>query len=102
MKIIKRNGKEVQFDELKITAAIEKANNEVVETERLTSEEIDNMTNNVKYQCEKMKRALSVEEIQNLVEDEIMKLNAFSVARKYITYRYKKMCIRDRTSTYFQ
>ena len=102
MKIIKRNGKEVQFDELKITAAIEKANNEVVETERLTSEEIDNMTNNFKYQCEKMKRALSVEEIQNLVEDEIMKLNAFSVARKYITYRYKKMCIRDRTSTYFQ
>lgn len=99
MKIIKRNGKEVQFDELKITAAIEKANNEVVETERLTSEEIDNMTNNVKYQCEKMKRALSVEEIQNLVEDEIMKLNAFSVARKYITYRYKRALVRKANTT---
>ena len=99
MKIIKRNGKEVQFDELKITAAIEKANNEVVETERLTNEEIDNMTNNVKYQCEKIKRALSVEEIQNLVEDEIMKLNAFSVARKYITYRYKRALFRKANTT---
>ena len=99
MKIIKRNGKEVQFDELKITAAIEKANNEVVETERLTSEEIDNMTNNVKYQCEKMKRALSVEEIQNLVEDEIMKLNAFSVARKYITYRFQRALARQSNTT---
>lgn len=99
MKIIKRNGKEVQFDESKITAAIEKANNEVVETDRLTHEEIDNMTNNVKYRCEKMKRALSVEEIQNLVEDEIMKLNAFSVARKYITYRYKRALVRKANTT---
>lgn len=99
MKIIKRNGKEVQFDELKITAAIEKANHEVVETERLTEEEIDNMTNNVKYRCKKMKRALSVEEIQNLVEDEIMKLNAFAVARKYITYRYKRALVRKANTT---
>ncbi|MCD8027118.1 MAG: anaerobic ribonucleoside-triphosphate reductase [Erysipelotrichaceae bacterium] len=99
MKIIKRNGTEVQFDEQKITAAIEKANNEVVETERLSEEEIDNMTNNVKYQCAKMTRALSVEEIQNLVEDEIMKMNAFSVARKYITYRYKRALIRKSNTT---
>ena len=67
MKIIKRNVKEVQFDELKISAAIEAANKEVVETDRLSAEDIDNMTNNVKYRCEKMNRALSVEEIQNLV-----------------------------------
>ncbi len=99
MKIIKRNGTEVQFDEQKITAAIEKANNEVVETERLSAEDIDNMTNNVKYQCAKMKRALSVEEIQNLVEDEIMKMNAFSVARKYITYRYKRALVRKSNTT---
>ncbi|MFR7591926.1 MAG: anaerobic ribonucleoside-triphosphate reductase [Longibaculum sp.] len=99
MKIIKRNGAEVQFDELKITAAIEKANKEVVETERLSEEDIDNITNNVKYQCEKMRRALSVEEIQNLVEDEIMKLNAFSVARKYITYRYKRALVRKANTT---
>ncbi|MCD7894372.1 MAG: anaerobic ribonucleoside-triphosphate reductase [Erysipelotrichaceae bacterium] len=99
MKIIKRNGTEVQFDEQKITAAIEKANNEVVETERLSDEDIDNMTNNVKYQCAKMTRALSVEEIQNLVEDEIMKMNAFSVARKYITYRYKRALVRKSNTT---
>ena len=99
MKIIKRNGKEVQFDELKISAAIEAANKEVVETDRLSAEDIDNMTNNVKYRCEKMNRALSVEEIQNLVEDEIMKLNAFAVARKYITYRYKRALVRKANTT---
>lgn len=99
MKIIKRNGSEMRFDELKITAAIEKANNEVVETERLSDEDIDNITNNVKYQCEKMRRALSVEEIQNLVENEIMKLNAFAVARKYITYRYKRALVRKANTT---
>ena len=99
MNIIKRNGAEVKFDPMKVIAAIAKANSEVVETERLTAEEIDNMTNNVKYRCEKMKRALSVEEIQNLVEDEIMKLNAFSVARKYITYRYKRSLARKANTT---
>ena len=99
MKIIKRNGAEVTFDELKISAAIKKANAEVVETERLSAEDIDNMTNNVKYQCEKMKRSLSVEEIQNLVENEIMKLNAFAVARKYITYRYKRALVRKANTT---
>ena len=99
MKIIKRNGSEVSFDELKITAAIEKANAEAVETERLSDEDIDNITNNVKYQCEKMRRALSVEEIQNLVEDELMKLNAFSVARKYITYRFQRALARQSNTT---
>ena len=99
MKIIKRNGKEVEFDASKISAAIEAANNEVVETDRLSEEDIDNMTNNVKYRCEKMGRALSVEEIQNLVEDEIMKLNAFEIARKYITYRYKRALVRKANTT---
>ena len=99
MKIIKRNGSEVLFDQTKITAAIEKANNEGVETDRLSDEDIDNITNNVKYQCEKMKRALNVEEIQNLVENEIMKLNAFAVARKYITYRYMRALVRKSNTT---
>ena len=99
MKIIKRNGKEVEFDAAKISAAIEAANNEVVETYRLSEEDIDNMTNNVKYRCEKMGRALNVEEIQNLVEDEIMKLNAFEIARKYITYRYKRALVRKANTT---
>ena len=99
MKIIKRNGKEVEFDASKISAAIQAANNEVVETDRLSEEDIDNMTNNVKDRCEKMGRALSVEEIQNLVEDEIMKLNAFEIARKYITYRYKRALVRKANTT---
>ena len=99
MKIIKRNGSEVLFDQTKITAAIEKANNEVVETDRLSDEDIDNITNNVKYKCEKMKRAINVDEIQNLVENEIMKLNAFAVARKYITYRYMRALVRKSNTT---
>lgn len=99
MKIIKRNGQEAIFDEIKITNAIIGANKEVVETERLSEEEIDNITNDIKYKCQKMKRALSVEEIQNLVEDELMKLNAFSVARKYITYRFQRALARQSNTT---
>lgn len=99
MKIIKRNGQEAIFDEVKITNAIIGANKEVVETERLSEEEIDNITNDIKYKCQKMKRALSVEEIQNLVEDELMKLNAFSVARKYITYRFQRTLARQSNTT---
>ena len=99
MKIIKRNGQEAIFDEVKITNAIIDANKEVVETERLSEEEIDNITNDIKYKCQKMKRALSVEEIQNLVEDELMKLNAFSVARKYITYRFQRALARQSNTT---
>ena len=99
MKIIKRNGQEAIFDEVKITNAIIGANKEFVETERLSEEEIDNITNDIKYKCQKMKRALSVEEIQNLVEDELMKLNAFSVARKYITYRFQRALARQSNTT---
>jgi len=99
VKIIKRNGQEAIFDEVKITNAIIGANKEVVETERLSEEEIDNITNDIKYKCQKMKRALSVEEIQNLVEDELMKLNAFSVARKYITYRFQRALARQSNTT---
>ena len=99
MKIIKRNGQEAIFDEVKITNAIIGANKEVVETERLSEEEIDNITNDIKYKCQKMKRALSGEEIQNLVEDELMKLNAFSVARKYITYRFQRALARQSNTT---
>lgn len=99
MKIIKRNGQEAIFDEVKITNAIIGANKEVVETERLSEEEIDNITNDIKYKCQKMKRALSVEEIQNLVEDELMKLNSFSVARKYITYRFQRALARQSNTT---
>ncbi len=99
MKIIKRNGMEVQFDPSKIVNAITAANNEVLAKDQLTDEDIDNITNNVAYQCHKMNRALGVEEIQNLVENEIMKMNAFEVARKYITYRYSRSLARKANTT---
>ncbi len=90
MKIIKRNGQEAIFDEVKITNAIIGANKEVVETERFSEEEIDNITNDIKYKCQKMKRALSVEEIENLVEDELMKLNAFYIAESILHIVFKE------------
>ncbi len=99
MKIIKRNGMEVQFDPSKIVNAITAANNEVLAKDQLSDEDIDNITNNVAYQCQKMNRALGVEEIQNLVENEIMKMNAFEVARKYITYRYSRNLARKANTT---
>ncbi len=99
MKIIKRSGSEVTFDIQKIMAAVTKANNEVVHNERLSDEQIMKISENVEKICEEMKRSLSVEEIQDLVENQIMNLRAFSVARKYITYRYKRALVRKSNST---
>lgn len=99
MNIIKRNGTEVVFDNSKIVAAVEKANTEVPEIERLTKEEIEDITRSVEEECSSMSRTLNVEEIQNLVEDEIMKREHFSVARKYITYRYKRALVRKANTT---
>ena len=99
MNIIKRNGTEVVFDNSKIVAAVEKANIEVPEIERLTKKEIEDITNSVEEECSSMSRTLNVEEIQNLVEDEIMKREHFSVARKYITYRYKRALVRKANTT---
>lgn len=99
MKVIKRDGTEAIFDKTKIVSAITKANNEVNEVKRLTQEDIDNISNNIINECEKAIRSLNVEEIQNLVEEELMKHNAFSIARKYITYRYKRALVRKSNTT---
>ena len=99
MNIIKRNGTEVVFDNSTIVAAVEKANTEVPEIERLTKEEIEDITKSVEEEYSSMSRTLNVEEIQNLVEDEIMKREHFSVARKYITYRYKRALVRKANTT---
>ena len=99
MKIIKRSGSEVTFDIQKIMAAVTKANNEVVHNERLSDEQIGVISKNVEQICQEMNRSLSVEEIQDLVENQIMNLRAFSVARKYITYRYKRALVRKSNST---
>ena len=73
MKIIKRSGVEVNFDLKKIIAAIKKANSSVKEEDRLTEEEIDEIASVVAYHCEEMRRAPSVEEIQDMVENQLMK-----------------------------
>ena len=99
MKIIKRSGTEVNFDIAKIMAAVAKANNEVVHNERLSEEQIEVISKNVEDICQEMNRSLNVEEIQDLVENQIMNFRAFAVARKYITYRYKRALVRKSNST---
>ena len=99
MKIIKRSGAEVNFDLEKIIAAICKANNSVKEEDKLTEEEIDEIAEVVAKNCEDMKRSPSVEEIQDMVENQLMKYRAYTMARNYITYRYKRALIRKSNST---
>lgn len=99
MKIIKRSGVEDEFDISKIVAAVTKANKEVVEKDRLTGEQIKDIAKKVTVTCSNMKRTASVEEIQDMVENEIMEEHAFAVARKYITYRYTRALVRKANST---
>ncbi len=99
MKIIKRSGKEVAFNGSKIIAAIEKANNEVTEEKKLTEGQISDIEKAVEKQCASLTRAASVEEIQDMVEDGLMKSGKFEVARKYITYRYKHALVRKSNTT---
>ena len=99
MKIIKRSGTEVVFDIDKILAAVVKANESVVDSERMTQEQIQEIGANVQRICKNMKRALTVEEIQDLVENQIMNQRAYTVARNYITYRYKRALVRKTNST---
>ena len=99
MKIIKRNGAEAVFDLEKIRTAIGKANSVVEEAARLTQLQIDRIAESVAIRCETMNRSLSVEEIQDLVEDQIMAHGAFEVAKKYITYRYTRSLVRQSNTT---
>ncbi len=99
MNIIKRSGTEEVFDIDKIRMALVKANNSVVDSEQLTEEQIEDISKHVEDICTGMDRALNVEEIQDLVENEIMGQNAFAVARNYITYRYERALVRKANST---
>ncbi len=99
MKIIKRNGSEVEFNLQKIINAITAANKEVPADERLTTREIDFASLNVEDSCKSAGHTVTVEEIQDMVEDQIMGLNHFSVARKYIIYRYVQAQKRRRNTT---
>ncbi len=99
MNVIKRNGTEVNFDITKIIAAITKANESIEETTRMTPVQIRRIAESVELNCQKMNRAPSVEEIQDLVEYQIMAHNAFEVAKNYITYRYTRSLIRRSNTT---
>ena len=99
MKIIKRNGSEATFDIVKIIAAVTKANNVVAEDARMTPMQIRRIAESVENSCLSMNRALSVEEIQDLVEDQIMAHGAFEVAKNYITYRYTRTLVRKSNTT---
>ena len=99
MKIIKRNGAEVVFDDEKILMAVTKANEAVEESVRMTPLQIQRITQSVQISCEEMGRSPSVEEIQDLVEKAIMAHGAFEVAKEYITYRYIRSLARQSNTT---
>ena len=99
MKIIKRNGSEAVFDIMKIISAVTRANNVVEEADRLTPMQIRRIAESVENSCLGMNRALSVEEIQDLVEHQIMAHGAYEVAKNYITYRYTRTLVRKSNTT---
>ena len=99
MKIMKRNGSEVVFDITKIIIAVTKANESVEEPDRMTPVQIQRIAESVELQCQKMNRAPTVEEIQDMVEHHIMAHGAFEVAKHYITYRYTRALVRQSNTT---
>ena len=99
MKIIKRSGMEVRFDAVKIEDAVRKANGSVEEGERLSEAQIKRVVKNVTELCSKMTHSPNVEEIQDMVEEEIMKQQTYKLASNYITYRYKRELVRKSNST---
>ena len=99
MRIIKRNGAEVGFDITKIIIAITKANESVEEVDRMTPVQIQRIAESVELQCQKINRAPTVEEIQDMVEHYIMAHGAFEVAKHYITYRYTRSLVRKSNTT---
>ncbi|MGN1113732.1 MAG: anaerobic ribonucleoside-triphosphate reductase [Oscillospiraceae bacterium] len=98
MKVIKRNGSEVDFDANKIIIAMKKANEAGVNKE-LTDEQINDAAEYISYKCEKMNRAVSVEEIQDMVENQIMACGAFEIAKGYVKYRYVRSLVRKSNTT---
>ena len=99
MRIIKRNGAEVGFDITKIIIAVTKANESVEEVDRMTPVQIQRIAESVELQCQKMNRAPTVEEIQDMVEHYIMAHGAFEVAKNYVTYRYTRSLVRRSNTT---
>ena len=94
LKLIKRSGAEAEFDKAKIERAIEKANESVETSARISEADIKRIAAEVTAVCEKAIRSYNVEEIQDMVEVKLMELGAYKLARKYITYRYTRELVR--------
>lgn len=99
MNVIKRSGEEVSFDADKILLAIEKANQATQENRQISEAKITEITNRVIQKCNEIARSISVEEIQDLVENELMAEGAYTVAHNYITYRYERALVRKANTT---
>ena len=99
MKVIKRNGAEVEFDIVKIIAAVTKANAATEEDARMTPVQLQRIAESVELACQGLGRAPTVEEIQDFVEHQIMAHGAFEVAKRYITYRYTRSLVRRSNTT---
>lgn len=99
MKIIKRNGQEAQFDKTKISSAISKANKEVSGSDKLDKDSINTIADSIEKYASSCGRSLNVEEIQDMVEDHIMDLGKHNLARRYITYRYRRSIARKANTT---
>ncbi len=99
MKLIKRSGAEETFRTAKISAAIAKANDAVAEKDRISEEAVLNIAARVAKACQKLRRAVTVEEVQDMVEYELMREGAYTLAKTYITYRYKRALVRKSNTT---
>ena len=99
MKIIKRSGMEVDFDVTKIAAAVRKANNSVVDYEKISEDEIVKLSETIENACSNMQHTPTVEDIQDMVENQLMSMKKFTLARNYITYRYRRELVRKSNTT---
>ena len=99
MKIIKRSGMEVDFDVTKIAAAVRKANNSVVDYEKISEDEIVKLSETIENACSNMQHTPTVEDIQDMVENQLMNMKKFTLARNYITYRYRRELVRKSNTT---
>jgi len=99
MNVIKRSGEEVEFNAEKIENAIKKANEATDQSKRVAADKVHEIAERVIAQCSNVKRSVSVEEIQDMVENELMNEKAFTVAHNYITYRYERALVRKANTT---
>ena len=99
MKVIKRSGAEVEFDKSKIALAVQKANESADNKYRLSQNEVTDAAESVTVQCEKLGRAISVEEIQDMVEDKLMEMGFYEIARRYVRYRFHRSLVRKKNTT---